>query len=96
VLRQETRLDSDNKFTGKHEAEFSKITSFSLLFLIPRTRSVKFLSNIRSKLPFTLRNAMVAFKKLNAVSSNHLKGFLAHQSNLIGFDRTTRGPDHHH
>lgn len=35
------------------------LTSFSLLFLIPLTRSVRFLSNIRSRFPLTLRRAMV-------------------------------------
>lgn len=48
------------------------ITSFSLLFLIPRTRSVRFLSNIRSKFPFTLRSAMVACKrKYYALATPH-------------------------
>lgn len=37
------------------------LTSLSLLFLMPRTKSVRFLSNIRSKkLPFTFFSAMFA------------------------------------
>lgn len=34
-------------------------TSFSRLFRIPRTKSVRFLSKIRSRLPFTLTSAIL-------------------------------------
>jgi hypothetical protein len=37
------------------------LTSLSLLFRIPLTRSVRFLSNIRSRFPLTLRSAMAFF-----------------------------------
>lgn len=72
-----------------------KITSFSLLFLIPRTRSVRFLSNIRSKLPFTLRSAMTAFKKkLNALLARyHFEGTLLSRIGETRLDSIGRSPD---
>lgn len=72
-------------FTGRFSrAEHTGITSFSLLFLMPRTRSVRFLSNIRSKFPFTLRSAIVAFKKLNAVFAiSLLGGFVGHRPGVL-------------
>lgn len=38
----------------------AEITSFSLLFLIPLTKSAKFLSNIRSRFPFNLLSAILS------------------------------------
>lgn len=46
------------------KCDWLKITSLSLLFRMPRTRSVRFLSNIRSKLPLTFLRA-IFFSLLN-------------------------------
>lgn len=40
--------------------QFDLLTSSSLWFLMPRTRSWRFLSNMRSMLPFTIFRAMMA------------------------------------
>lgn len=42
----------------------SEITSLSLLFRMPRTKSVRFLSNIRSKLPLTFLRAIFHYGNL--------------------------------
>jgi len=81
---------------GRRNAEsartHTRVNSFSLVFLIPRTRSVRFLSNIRSKFPFTLRSAMTSHLERKYLTSLHSLGGLPPRIDRTSPLDRTRGP----
>lgn len=78
-----------------------KFTSLSLLLRIPRTKSVRFLSNIRSKFPLTFFSAMILslfffllslseFACVSCTSTSHIHLFLVFSCRST-FSLTERG-----